>query len=133
MSCRLVAAVVGCSLLAVPGLASGQPRSFDPALVRQIEALLAEKEARTPAERKLDSRLLYARRMARGLPPAPGVGNLRTGVTADHDGLVPVDIRADVTPLLLSAIADLGGELVRAVPQLSLTAEADSSEVADEY
>ena len=42
----------------------------------QIEALLREKETRSPAERKIDSQLLYARRMQQGLPVAPGVQTL---------------------------------------------------------
>ena len=37
----------------------------------EIEALLQEKETRSPAERKIDSQLLYARRMQQGLPVAP--------------------------------------------------------------
>src|ERR1044071_9312678 len=33
---------------------------------RQIDALIAEKESRTPAQQKIDSQLLYAAKMNRG-------------------------------------------------------------------
>ena len=46
----------------------------------QIQALLQEKETRTPAERKIDSQLLYARRMQQGLPVAPGVQTLEVDI-----------------------------------------------------
>ena len=46
----------------------------------QIEALLREKETRTPAEQKIDSQLLYARRMQQGLPVAPGVQTLEVDI-----------------------------------------------------
>ena len=71
--------------------------------VRQIEALLAAKEKRTPARRKVGSQLLDALRRARGQPAA--------------DRLVTVDIRADVTPAVLARIRSLGGTVVNSVPK----------------
>src|SRR5215210_4578871 len=47
-----------------PGAANG----IAPEGLAQIEALIREKETRTPAEQKIDSQLLYALRMQRGLP-----------------------------------------------------------------
>ena len=71
--------------------------------VRQIEALLAAKEKRTPARRKVGSQLLDALRRVRGQPAA--------------DRLVTVDIRADVTPAVLARIRSLGGTVVNSVPK----------------
>ena len=71
--------------------------------VRQIEALLGEKEQRTPAQRKVGSQLLDAWQRARGQP-------------APHE-LVEVDIRADVTPEVLARIRALGGTVINSVPR----------------
>ena len=60
---------VACAL-PVDGQAQGAPPGQ---LVReQVKALQAEKAARTPAERKLGSRLVHALRVFRGRPIAPG-------------------------------------------------------------
>ncbi len=68
---------------------------------RQIEALLAEKARRTPAQRKVSSQLLDAREAARGQP-------------AENE-LVMVDIRADVTAAVLERIRALGGTVINSV------------------
>ena len=69
----------------------------------QIKALLAAKVQRTPAQRKMSSRLLDARRQAKGAAPV--------------DEMVTVDIRADVTPEVLSRIRTLGGTVINSVPK----------------
>jgi subtilisin family serine protease len=89
-----------------------------PSALRQIEALLAEKAGRLPAERKLASRLLHAARRQRGLRAAPGVPELRTGVEADARGETLVDLRAEATPRLLARIRALGGRVVGSWPEL---------------
>ena len=68
----------------------------------QIAALLAAKAARTPAQRKISSDLLTR--------AAPGAAEPR-------GARVLVDIRADVTPVLLARIRDLGGAVVNSVPR----------------
>jgi hypothetical protein len=100
-------------LVAGPALAQTQP---GPLARRQIAALLEEKAGRTPAQRKLASRLLQASRMQRGLEVARGVRTLRTGVDLDARGHTLVDLRADVTPRLLARIRALGGEVVGSWP-----------------
>ena len=83
--------------------------------VRQIEALLAKKAERTPSQRKVSSQLLDA---GRETPERPTTAARKD--TADTDapeGLVTVDIRADVTPEVLSRIRDLGGIVVNSVPR----------------
>ena len=83
--------------------------------VRQIEALLAKKAERTPSQRKVSSQLLNA---GRETPERPTTAARKD--TADTDapeGLVTVDIRADVTPEVLSRIRALGGIVVNSVPR----------------
>ena len=65
-----------------------------PEALAQIEALLREKETRSPAEQKIDSQLLYARRMQQGLPVAPGVQTLEVELPYAADGHVIVDVKA---------------------------------------
>ena len=71
--------------------------------VRQIQAVLAAKTRRTPAQRKVSSRLLDAPRSAQG--------------NRLQKKLVKVDIRADVTPAVLDRIRALRGEVVNSVPK----------------
>ena len=81
-----------------PGTSSGQ-----------IEALLAEKEQRTAAQRKVSSQLLDARRAADARRQEPG--------EIVEDKIVTVDIRAEVVPEVLSRIRALGGSVINSVPQ----------------
>ena len=102
--------------------------------VRQIEALMAGKANRSPAQRKIDSRLLDAWQMMQRNEVAPGVTYDKLPVEfeadnvsverpvehvgwADRDGTkrVLVDIKADVTPTVLARIEELGGEVVNSV------------------
>ena len=73
--------------------------ALTPELADQIRALMAEKAARTPAQRKISSRLLYAERSRRGLALPLAVlgsqcnrrveaGHCRGG----HNGFANVDI-----------------------------------------
>ena len=75
----------------------------------QIEAQLAEKAQRTPAQRKISSQLLDAQRTADARRQAKGEGV--------EDELVTVDIRADVTPMVLARIRELGGTVINSVPR----------------
>ena len=83
--------------------------------VRQIETLLAEKAQRTPAQRKVSSRLLDDG----SKPSERASAEARADVTdtAVPQGLVTVDIRADVTPAVLARIRALGGTVVSSVPK----------------
>ena len=80
--------------------------------VRQIEALLAAKAQRTPAQRKVSSQLLPARQAQ-----AYGVARLQAPVEVAADEMTMVDIRADVTPEVLARIRDLGGTVINSVPR----------------
>jgi hypothetical protein len=100
--------------LQVPGSATGQ---LSDSALRQIEALQQDKARRTPAQQKVDSQLLYAEKMRRGVPVANGVRTLRVTLDKDTDGRVQVDITARVTDELLQGIADAGGKVVNSFVQ----------------
>lgn len=91
---------------------AAEPRIADTAIA-QIQALSAEKDARSSAERKIDSRLLHTARMASGRAIAPGVPTLDTGIHIDARGMVAVDIRASVTPRLEALVKAIGGDVIR--------------------
>ena len=86
---------------------------------REIGAILAEKAARTPTDRKLATSLLYARRENLGQAMVQGLRPLRRTADrarVDRDGMVVVDIRGDVTDDLLQTIARVGGRVAWAYP-----------------
>lgn len=80
--------------------------------VRQIAALLDEKERRTPAQRKIDSQLLQGVRESRGERMATDVNLERTNIKADNTGMILVDITADVSDGLLKKLERLGSEII---------------------
>jgi hypothetical protein len=108
--------------LLVGGFGSGAPavaQELSEQGLRQIRAIFAEKASRTPAQKKIATSLLYAHRESLGRAMVQGLGPLRriadrAGV--EGDGMVVVDIRAEVTDGLLQAIADLGGRVASAYP-----------------
>ena len=60
---------------------------------QQILALAAEKANRTPAQKKISSRLLYGAKSRRGLRIAGDITSLRSSVLPDANGQVDVEIR----------------------------------------
>jgi hypothetical protein len=86
--------------------------TVSPEALAQIEALIAEKESRTPTEQKIDSQLIYELKIRAGAPPAPGVPTLETDVPRAPDGHPIVDVKANVTPDLLAALRGLGAEIL---------------------
>jgi hypothetical protein len=99
--------------------------------VRQIQALDAEKESRTPAQRKIDSQLIYATKMNRGQAIAPGVPTLEVNVGADAAGRVVVDISAEIDDALLATLDGMGVETSSVFPKfhsLRATAHLDQLE-----
>ncbi len=90
---------------------------------RQIQSFAADKAARTPAQKKISSQLIYAARMNRGLPVVAGVPFVQTGVAVDAGGSTVVDIRARVDDALLEVIRGLGGSVLEYhVPYRSIRA-----------
>jgi hypothetical protein len=76
----------------------------------QIRSMLDEKETRTPAQKKIDSQLLYALKQKRG--DLRGVPSAPIDLKLDEKGRALVDINARVSPQLLSKIRRLGGVVV---------------------
>ena len=88
---------------------SAQASSESPGTTdRQIKARLAAKAQRTPAQRKVSSQLLDARRAA-------VAARRQARGAAPMDEMVMVDIRADVTPAVLARIRVLGGTVINSV------------------
>ena len=124
--CRLLAAPAALIvLIAAPPPASAQtvrqqivtqpgtpPHRLNAKTLSQISALEAEADARTPAQQKISSQLLFALKMARSQPITPGVPVQRTTAAVDGAGFTLVDMDAAVTPALLGAIQNAGGRVV---------------------
>ena len=106
--------------LALPASAappSASPGGFSARTAAQIDALAHAKLMRSPTQRKVDSKLLAADRIRRGVPVAAGVSTVDTGVTTDAAGRTSVDVTATVTNSLLDRIVALGGRVRDAQPK----------------
>ncbi|HNP73420.1 MAG TPA: hypothetical protein PKK15_20065, partial [Kouleothrix sp.] len=121
-----LSAMVAYGFAGLPNLvASAQPQEQPPipggplaATARnQIAALLADKRARTPAQRKIDSNLLWRIKQLRSEPITAQLPSLRADVQPALGGLVEVDIQADIDDALLAQIRALGGTVESAFPQ----------------
>ena len=113
-----VAALLIALSAALPG-GRGQaqnPAALPAQALAQMQALAAEKRSRTPAQRKIDSQLLFASRMARGQAVSAGLATLDTHVRPELDGRVVVDVRASVTPALLARLRTLGADVLASHP-----------------
>jgi hypothetical protein len=98
-------------------MAAAASDSIGPEALRQIQVLLADKAARTPVQRKIDSNLIYAARMSRGMPVVAGLDALQTGVDVASDGQTVVDITAWISSPLLAAIQEAGATILDARPR----------------
>ena len=139
----LLAATAASLVPVLPAGASDGPDQADDgglsaSVVAQINAITQEKASRTPAERKVDTRLLYSSRRAAGREAVRGAPTLRTAAEVGADGLTEVDIDGLVTDQLLERIQELGGSVVTAVASMDairaripLSAVAPLSEEAD--
>ncbi|MFI5098049.1 MAG: S8 family serine peptidase [Candidatus Acidiferrales bacterium] len=97
------------------GAASGAATSQaerDALVSQQIASFIQEKAARTPAQRKIDSNVLFTIRMMRGQSPVPGIPSLYTGVDLDENNNVAVDIVAKITDSLLSQLTAAGARVL---------------------
>ena len=83
-----------------------------PSAIAQIEAIQAEKAARTPTERKMNSQLINAQKIARGQAVAASVQALNIALPYTSDGRVEIDVRANVSADLLARLSALGAEVV---------------------
>jgi Subtilase family/Secretion system C-terminal sorting domain len=80
--------------------------------LNQIEAILQEKNSRTPVEQKIDSRLLQAVREKLGQQMVKGLKLDPVNVNADKLGNLDVDISATVTDDLLVRLQKLGAGII---------------------
>ena len=78
----------------------------------------SEKDARTPAQRKINSQLLYEIYRRRGQAALKGVPPGPTGVDIDAADRALVDVRAAVTPAMEKRIRSLKGLVVSTAPSL---------------
>ena len=83
---------------------------------RQISELRKEKLSRTPAQKKLDSQLIYLVKERRGNSITKAAPHHKAAVAVQPGDLVEVDITAKVTAELTSAITTNGGVIVSEVP-----------------
>ncbi|MBZ5520637.1 MAG: S8 family serine peptidase [Acidobacteriia bacterium] len=79
---------------------------------QQMQALQQDKATRTPAQRKIDSNIIYTMRMMAGQPAAPGVPYLSTGVDLDANDNIVVDMVANVTDQLLQQLTTAGAQVL---------------------
>jgi hypothetical protein len=91
-------------------LQRGEDQKISPEAARQIGEVAAAKRARTRAQKKIDTQLLYALRQKRG--ETRGVPSAPVELDLDARGRALVDITAIVTPRLVSRVAKLGAEVV---------------------
>src|SRR2546427_1242211 len=84
--------------------AQAQAAGIAPEALAQIDALIREKDARSPVHRKIDSQLLYELKMKTGRSIATGVDALETDVPYAVDGHVVVDVKGDVTNALIARL-----------------------------
>jgi hypothetical protein len=89
-----------------------QPSGISVNAALQMNALQQDKAARTPAQRKIDSNILYTTRMLAGQAAAPGVDSLYTGVELDENNNIVVDIVAHVTGELFHELQAAGAQVL---------------------
>ncbi|MEP6673729.1 MAG: S8 family serine peptidase [Ferruginibacter sp.] len=104
-SLLILCTLLFCSFIKIFGQVSAETE-------RQIIALLQEKNSRTPAQQKMDSKLIQAIKEKAGQKMAEGTYLLPVDVKADAQGNLKVDISAEVTQELLNKIIALGGKII---------------------
>jgi hypothetical protein len=106
-------ALLVAGLISAGGFESSQsaPAFVEGSLTNGLsQTVLDEKESRTPAQKKIDSQLLYALKQKRGI--TKGVPSDRIEIELDQRGRALVDITAIVTPQVMAQIRKLGGEVI---------------------
>ena len=116
-------------LLAAAGCSTSAPSSsptpsdegtqLSASVIAQMESLIAEKHARTPAQKKLASALLYnkTQRFAAAMDESRDISRRITSLTQSDDrGRVLVEVRADMAAIN-GRIESLGGSVVSVRPR----------------
>ena len=87
-----------------------QDQKISPEAARQIGELAREKRARTKAQKKIDTQLLYALKQKRG--ETRGVPVEPVDIKVDADGRTVVEITAKVSAKLVSKLGKAGAEVI---------------------
>jgi subtilisin-like proprotein convertase family protein len=98
-----ICALVGCSQTNSNSATTKNDSKLSPQAISQMETLIAEKEARSPVQRKISSALLYAKY---GMPVP---SKLASNITPDDSGRVLVDIKGQVSAGMVDGVKSLGG------------------------
>src|SRR4030095_13137417 len=85
--------------------------TIDQSVWQQIQSLLQEKEARTPAQQTIDSQVLYAIKIRRGEKTRNNVERRTVDVGPDDTGSVTVEIAATIDEELLDSVRGMGAEV----------------------
>ena len=107
--CFVALAVIFPAAVAVP-CGAQQDQKIGPEAARQIGEAAREKRSRTPAQKKLDTQLLYALKQKRG--ETRGVPTEPVDIKLDAEGCTLVDITARVSPRLISKLGKAGAEVI---------------------
>ena len=91
MKSRLLS-IAAALLVLVPGV-SRAVETLSESAAAQIQALIAEKDSRNPAQQKMDSQLVYVANQAQGLAAVAAVPTLVADVAMGADNRVLVDVR----------------------------------------
>lgn len=100
----------------LPQIPPAQSNGISASAMQQIAELIREKDARTPNQQKIDSRLLYAAQQQAGTL-SPSLSTLKSDVQTNAAGLLEVKLTAKVTPDLLKRLAALGVSVSQSYPQ----------------
>lgn len=100
----------------VPPAAAESP-TLQPRALAEIATLIQAKRARTPAQQKIDSHLLFALARQRDEPWTARLPGLRNPVEPDTVGRVLLDLGATVDDALLARVEALGGRIVSSHPR----------------
>ena len=103
----------------VAGTLAAPAQQLSESARNQIQALRAEKESRSAAQRKMDSQLIYGLKQSLHQPMAQGVSSLRLNLKKEADGRVWVDLKGTITPQLLDFIRANGGTVLSSVPEFN--------------
>src|SRR4051794_10669312 len=112
----LIALLAPAAQLYARGAAQAPPQAarMSVRVASQINALVAEKRARTAVQRKIDSQLIYGARIAAGRAIAAGVTSLRVRLPMTADNRALIDVRAPISDALLGRLRGLGAEVIGA-------------------
>src|SRR3954469_3238452 len=96
----------------------------------QIAALIADKQARTPVQQKIDSQLLYEQKMEAGDQVADGIWAIDTDIPYASDGHLIVDVQAESASAVAARLAQSGVEIESAAADgSSFRAHVDIADV----